>query len=140
MPAITSNTPDPTTLPAYLTNPWIACAGTGGPQAATIGEGTLLPGCVLGQVTSTGYFVLCDRTPVAGAPQTDGRQIPVAVLASVAVPATSTPAMIWTAGSFRTPYLLWHSSWSQQDIVNALHLAGLFCFTGRTSGRSTGIF
>ncbi len=128
MPAITSNTPDPASLPGYIADDHLVIDGAPVAIPATLSAGALPRGTVLGKLVADGSYVLCDRTPVSGAPQTDGRQTPVAVLATPPNAVTGQPAMIYPAGQFNPVWLIWHESWTMLDVVNAMRPAGLVCF------------
>ena len=123
MPAITTTT-DLTAFPAWQTGGHNLVAGAGVVTAPVASVAPGLPlGAVLGVVTATGAYVLCD--PLVNPP--DGSQTPVAVLASQASAGPPpVQATVYTAGPLATKALFYLSNWTVGALAAALNQAGIF--------------
>ena len=127
MPAITSNTPDLSQIPAWqYSGQWLAIAGTPAPVSVAAVPPGLPVGSVLGVVTSTGAYVLCD--PNVSPP--DGSQVPAAILASQAVigPPAVQPT-VWPSGTFSLSRLFYNANWSVPALVAAMKQVGIYART-----------
>ena len=127
MPAIAGNAPDLSQIPAWqLSGQWLACEGPAPTAPAASVPPGLPVGSVLGVVTATGAYTLCDP---AVNPQ-DGSQVPAAILASQAVTGSApVPAMVYAGGTFSTPRLFYSANWSVPALIAAMKQAG---FSTRT--------
>ena len=131
MPQISADSPTAGEVPpwlngsrGYVADGLLVVNRAAAPIAATLVPGSLPRGAVLGKITVSGIYALCDAT------QTDGRQVPAAVLAGVADARTNRSATVYLSGSptpnvYDTNYLLWHSSWSLPALGAAMATAGL---------------
>ncbi len=90
-------------------------------SSITLGAGILQRGAVLGQVTSTGDFIL------SMAVATDGSQNPKAILADNA-DASGGPviAPVYLAGEFNTDKLIFDPSWTIATLISALRAASIY--------------
>ena len=122
MPAIAGNAPDLSQFPAWqLSGQWLTCEGQPTAIPASSVPSGLPVGSVLGVVTATGAYTLCDP---AVNPQ-DGSQVPAAILASQAVTGSApVPAMVYAGGTFSTPRLFYSANWSLPVLMSALAQAG----------------
>ena len=129
MPAISGNTPDLSRSPPWETSgQWLVCEGAAtAVPAASVPPGLPI-GAVLGQVTATGAYTLCDP---AVSPA-DGSQVPVAILASQASAGPpASPATVYPAGTFNTARLFYSANWTLPLLMAALASAGIQTRTPR---------
>lgn len=130
MPAISSSTPDLSGFP-----PWqysganLVVGGPLTPQTVATVIGTLPIGAVLGVVSASGAYTLCD--PNVSPP--DGSQAPAAILANPgsAGPPTVSPA-VYLVGQFNTECLFYSANWSVSALIAALKQAGILARTPRS--------
>ena len=137
MPTITGNTPDLSQLPPWATSgQWLTCEGPAPTAPAASVPPGLPVGSVLGVVTATGAYTLCD--PAVSPP--DGSQVPSAILASYyqAGP-PPVPATVYTGGTFSTPRLFYSANWTLAGVMSALGQAGFGTRTPAAVSRG-GIF
>lgn len=131
MPQISSDSPAGSEIPAYMSGARgfvfdDLIVGTPPPLSrATLVPGSQPRGSVLGLVTASGLYALSDPTA------SDGRQIPAAVLVTVANPAAGGFAMIATSGTFNSWFLAWSANWTLPALSAALNASGIKTFTSR---------
>ena len=129
MPAITSASPDPTTLPAYLAADHLVVEAALTPVAVGSVGGALPRGAVLGQVTAGGGYVLCD--PTVNPP--DGSQVPVAILADPGNVGLGRAPTVYLAGTFNAAWVVYDGAWSEPALRNALAASGIYLRVNRAS-------